>query len=65
MLPYLVGRRFIVINTSPSVAPGLYVRSATEPTVGAIVDFAILRYRSRLVSMSSTAQVRVERTGSF
>ena len=41
LLPYLVGRRVVVINTSPSVKPGLYVRSRTEPAVGRIVDFRI------------------------
>ena len=41
ILPTLVGHRVIVINTSPSVAPGLYLRSASEPTVGRIVDFRI------------------------
>jgi conjugative transfer signal peptidase TraF len=33
--------RQIVINTSPSVQPGLYVRSTEPPHVGAIVDFRI------------------------
>jgi conjugative transfer signal peptidase TraF len=33
--------RQIVINTSPSVQPGLYVRSSEAPAVGAIVDFRI------------------------
>jgi conjugative transfer signal peptidase TraF len=33
--------RQIVINTSPSVQPGLYVRSSEPPRVGAIVDFRI------------------------
>ena len=37
----LFGDRQIVINTSPSVQPGLYVRSSDEPRVGAIVDFRI------------------------
>jgi type IV secretory pathway protease TraF len=41
ILPALVGRRVVVINTSPSVAPGLYVRCAIEPAVGQIVDFVI------------------------
>jgi conjugative transfer signal peptidase TraF len=41
ILPTLVGRRVIVINTSPSVAPGLYLRSASEPAVGRIIDFRI------------------------
>jgi conjugative transfer signal peptidase TraF len=35
------GNRQIVINTSPSVPPGLYVRSTEPPRVGAIVDFRI------------------------
>jgi hypothetical protein len=41
ILPTLVGHRVVVINTSPSVAPGLYVRCASEPAVGRIVDFRI------------------------
>jgi conjugative transfer signal peptidase TraF len=41
ILPTLVGHRVIVINTSPSVAPGLYLWSASEPTVGQIIDFRI------------------------
>jgi conjugative transfer signal peptidase TraF len=41
MLPTVVGQRVIVINTSPSVEPGLYVRCASEPAVGRIVDFRI------------------------
>ena len=36
-----VANRQIVINTSPSVQPGLYVRSTEPPRVGAIVDFRI------------------------
>ena len=34
-------QRMIVINTSPSVAPGLYLRSCQPPTVGKLVDFRI------------------------
>jgi conjugative transfer signal peptidase TraF len=41
ILPTVVGRRVIVINTSPSVAPGLYLRSSEEPAVGKLVDFSI------------------------
>ena len=41
ILPTVVGRRVIVINTSPSVAPGLYLRSSEEPAVGKLVDFCI------------------------
>jgi conjugative transfer signal peptidase TraF len=41
IVPELGAHRFLVINTSPSVAPGLYLRSSEEPTVGAIVDFCI------------------------
>jgi conjugative transfer signal peptidase TraF len=41
ILPTLVGHRVVVINTSPSVAPGLYLWSANEPTVGQIIDFRI------------------------
>jgi conjugative transfer signal peptidase TraF len=33
--------RQIVINTSPSVQPGIYIRSSATPKVGAIVDFEI------------------------
>jgi conjugative transfer signal peptidase TraF len=33
--------RQIVINTSPSVAPGLYVRWETEPAVSRLIDFHI------------------------
>ena len=33
--------RQIVINTSPSVAPGLYIKSSALPAVGCIVDFRI------------------------
>ena len=41
ILPELGTRRFLVINTSPSVAPGLYIRSSDEPAVGKLVDFCI------------------------
>ncbi len=44
LLPTIVGQRVIVINTSPSVAPGMYLRSASEPTVGRIIDFRIPDY---------------------
>jgi conjugative transfer signal peptidase TraF len=40
-MPALFGHRVVVINTSPSVAPGLYLRSATEPAVGELIDFRI------------------------
>ncbi len=33
--------RQIVINTSPSVTPGLYIRSNAEPAVGQLVEFRI------------------------
>jgi conjugative transfer signal peptidase TraF len=33
--------RQIVIDTSPSVAPGLYVRSSAAPAVGQLVEFRI------------------------
>ena len=33
--------RQVVINTSPSVQPGIYIRSCATPKVGAIVDFEI------------------------
>lgn len=34
-------QRLVVINTSPSVAPGLYLRSCEPPSVGQLVDFRI------------------------
>jgi conjugative transfer signal peptidase TraF len=40
-LPTLVGQRVIVINTSPSVTPGLYIRSNAVPAIGQIVEFRI------------------------
>jgi conjugative transfer signal peptidase TraF len=33
--------RQIVINTSPSMPPGVYVKAAGEPAVGRIVDFVV------------------------
>jgi len=41
IIPELGAHRFLVINTSPSVAPGLYLRSSEEPAVGKLVDFCI------------------------
>lgn len=41
ILPTLAGSRVVVINTSPSVTPGLYVRCGMKPAVGEIVDFRI------------------------
>jgi conjugative transfer signal peptidase TraF len=41
ILPVLGAHRILVINTSPSVAPGLYLRSSEEPAVGRLVDFCI------------------------
>jgi len=41
ILPTLGAHRILVINTSPSVAPGLYLRSSEEPAVGRLVDFCI------------------------
>jgi len=41
ILPEMGARRVLVINTSPSVAPGLYLRSSDEPAVGKLVDFCI------------------------
>ena len=49
ILPTLVGHRVVVINTSPSVAPGLYLWSANEPTVGQIIDFRIPDFASPYV----------------
>jgi conjugative transfer signal peptidase TraF len=36
-----VGRRLIVINNSPSVPRGLYIRTRDGPAVGRVVDFRI------------------------
>jgi conjugative transfer signal peptidase TraF len=55
ILPTLVGHRVVVINTSPSVAPGLYVRCASEPAVGQIVDFRI-PYSARQYVQGRTGQ---------
>jgi conjugative transfer signal peptidase TraF len=41
VLAELSARRVLVINTSPSVAPGLYVRSPDKPAIGKLVDFCI------------------------
>jgi conjugative transfer signal peptidase TraF len=40
-LSIIFANRQLVINTSPSVAPGLYLRSTAAPAVGQIVDFRI------------------------
>jgi len=40
-LSLLLAHRQIVINTSPSVAPGLYMRVNEKPQVGRIIDFRI------------------------
>ena len=37
----LFADRQFVINTSPSVQPGIYVRSSDAPRVGVIIDFRI------------------------
>lgn len=37
----LVADRQIVVNISPSVAPGFYVKSSATPAVGSIIDFRI------------------------
>ena len=39
--PNLGMHRILVINTSPSAAPGLYLRSFDQPAVGKLVDFRI------------------------
>ena len=39
--PNLGIQRVLVINTSPSVAPGIYLRSSEQPAVGKLVDFRI------------------------
>lgn len=41
IIPELCTHRVLVINTSPSVAPGLYLRSSEPPAVGTLVDFRI------------------------
>jgi conjugative transfer signal peptidase TraF len=40
-ISFLLANRQFVINTSPSVAPGIYLRVADRPGVGRIVDFPI------------------------
>jgi conjugative transfer signal peptidase TraF len=37
----LLADRQVVLNTSPSVPPGLYLRSSAPPAVGRLVDFRI------------------------
>ena len=37
----IVADRQIVVNTSPSVMPGLYIKSSATPEVGCIIDFRI------------------------
>ncbi len=37
----LLADRQVVLNTSPSVPPGLYARSSDPPAVGRLVDFCI------------------------
>lgn len=49
--------RTIVMNTSPSVPPGLYVKSWQKPCVGGIVDFKIP------VRLQPYIQLRTGRTG--
>lgn len=41
ILSKLYADRQIVLNTSASISPGLYVRSAAVPAVGRLVDFRI------------------------
>ena len=41
VISWLLAHRQIVINTSPSVAPGIYLRVDERPAVGRIVDFRI------------------------
>ncbi len=55
ILSTLVGHRAVVINTSASVAPGLYVRCAIEPAVGRIIDFRI-PYRAKQYIRARTGQ---------
>jgi conjugative transfer signal peptidase TraF len=49
----LLANRQVVINTSPSVMPGLYVRSDEVPAVGRIVDFRIPRLARAYVRQRS------------
>ena len=37
----VIGRRYVVINNSPSVAPGLYIRVNQQPGIGTLVDFRV------------------------
>lgn len=53
LLPEVTGPRFIVINTSPSVSPGIYVRSSAVPAVGRVVDFRIPLAARRYVQLRS------------
>jgi conjugative transfer signal peptidase TraF len=48
------GHRWVAINTSPSVAPGLYVRSKELPGVGSLVSFEM---------PSAAWSYMIERTG--
>jgi conjugative transfer signal peptidase TraF len=41
ILNFVMARRVVIINTSPSVAPGLYLRCSNEPVVGTLIDFCI------------------------
>ena len=41
VISWLLADRQIVINTSPSVAPGIYLRIDKRPAIGRIVDFRI------------------------
>jgi conjugative transfer signal peptidase TraF len=41
VVPMLAGQRVIVINTSPSVTPGLYISSNAAPAIGQLVEFRI------------------------
>ena len=39
VLPLIFGERYIIINTSPSMPPGFYIRCNDSLKVGSIVDF--------------------------
>ena len=41
ILPSVFGHRVVVINTSPSVQTGIYIRSNAAPKVGSLIDFEI------------------------
>ena len=56
VLSLMLADRQLVINTSPSVAPGIYLRIDEQPRIGSIIDFRIPPLASAYVH---------ERTGHF